>query len=622
MKSLYHRITRSTGDFLGKYHLYVAGVLLAAMFGLGLHAMAGNSAIVDEVAHIPAGYSYLHYGDYRLNPEHPPLIKDLAGLPLQFMPNIKFPDNQVSWTTDINGQWESGWNFLYHIGNDADSLIFWSRLPLLLLAIIFGGFLYWFVRRKWGTAVALLVLLFYAFSPNIIAHSALVTTDLGATVFMFLAIAAFARFIDKPSGNNLILLSLALAGAQLAKFSSILLYPLLGLIALGMVWVGDKPKKAWDRFGLYVGGFISASAASLLWIWAYYIPHTWNMPAWVQDRLINGSLVGENVQGMAAFLGTINDVAIFKPLAQYLLGLQMVFVRVDGGNVTYFNGEVTNQSFHWYFPELFLVKTQVPLLILTVVVAGVLLYRFFKNKNRKQDYFERIVNHFKGHHLEWTLGIFAAFYFAVSVAGNLNLGIRHILPVYVPLFVLVAVGAVQLVRRWDKTHWRKLVTPVFALLIVWYAGSTVLAHPSYLSYFNELIGGPKNADKYFSDSSVDWGQDLRRLKEYVDSHPEIDHIAVDYFGGGVPAYYFCQRKYDERGDLIADASGYDCSKSKMEEWHSHYGTYTGQYIAVSETFLVNDKYYAELNGTEGYQYLRDREPIAKIGYSIHVYKLY
>src|SRR4051812_6703621 len=124
MKSLYYRITGSGREFVREWHGLIAAALLAAMFGLGLGSMVGNSAIVDEVAHIPSGYSYLHYGDYRLNPEHPPLIKDLAGLPLQFM-HLKFPDNEPAWTTDVNGQWEAGWNFLYHEGNNADAILFW-----------------------------------------------------------------------------------------------------------------------------------------------------------------------------------------------------------------------------------------------------------------------------------------------------------------------------------------------------------------------------------------------------------------------------------------------------------------------------------------------------------------
>jgi hypothetical protein len=236
--------------------------------------------------------------------------------------------------------------------------------------------------------------------------------------------------------------------------------------------------------------------------------------------------------------------------------------------------------------------------------------------------FERLSAHFQAHILEWTLGGFAAFYFGISVAGNLNLGIRHILPIYAPMFVLVAIGVVKRLHYLSKTKWAAKAAVVLAALLVWYGGSTIAAHPYYLSYFNELIGGPANSGKYFSDSSVDWGQDLRRLKTYVDEHPEINHIAVDYFGGGVPEYYFCQRKFDERGKLVATADGYDCSTSVFEQWHSQYGEYTGQYIAVSETFLENDRWYSALNNMSGYDYLRAREPIAKIGYSIYLYKLY
>jgi 4-amino-4-deoxy-L-arabinose transferase-like glycosyltransferase len=619
MKPLYNRITSSLAEFGRVRHAYLAGAMLLLMFGLGLGSMMGNSAIVDEVAHIPAGYSYLHYGDYRLNPEHPPLMKDLAALPLQFM-NLKFPDNEPAWTTDVNGQWESGWNFIYHIGNNADAILFWARLPILLIAIIFGGFLYWFVRKRWGIGVGLLALFFYTLSPNLLAHSTLVTTDLGASVFMFLAIVAFARFADKPTRGNVFLLSLALFGAQVAKFSAILLFPFLGLVTLMLVWLGKNPKSAWLRLKTYTGGFIGASALSVIWVWIFYTPHVWNMPLEAQDKLIRGSLYGDPSHLMINILTGFNHWPLMKPLVQYMLGLAMVFGRVAGGNVTYFNGQVSNGSFKLYFPEMFAVKTQVALLILMLVALVFVLWR--RRSRRPFRGFERFRESVRNHVLEWSLGGFATFYFVVSVAGNLNLGVRHILPVYIPLFVLVAIATVRALRWAATTNWRPVAGIVFAGLLVWYGGSTVANHPNYLSYFNELIGGPDNAYKYFTDSGVDWGQDLKRLKTYVDKHPEINHVAVDYFGGGVPAYYFCQRKYDANGHLIDTAAGYDCSHSVMEEWHSQYGQYTGQYIAVSETFLENDKWYSELNNTPGYEYLRERTPVAKIGNSIYLYKLY
>jgi 4-amino-4-deoxy-L-arabinose transferase-like glycosyltransferase len=619
-KSFYYRIITPAWEFASQWHIILAGAMLAVMFGLSFGAMVGDSAIVDEVAHIPAGYSYLHYGDYRLNPEHPPLMKDLAALPLQFM-NLKFPNENAAWTTDVNGQWETGWTFLYHIGNNADAILFWARLPILLLAIAFGMVLYRFCWQRWGKAVALLSLFFYALSPNIIAHSHYVTTDLGASVFMFLALVTFVRYCEKSTRANLILLTLALALAQLAKFSAVLLFPFMGIASLVLVALEVRKSERMSRLVTLTGGLILASFLSVLVVWAVYIPHTINMPQDVQDRLIRGTLYDPAAKPIIAFLTTINHVPIFKPLAQYILGISMVFSRVAGGNITYFNGQISNQSFHLYFPELFLFKTQIAFLILGLIclIGGFVTLR----RHRGRALVDTLLNSCRRHQMEWTLGAFAAFYFAVSIVGNLDLGIRHILPIYVPLFVIVAVGTVAIARKLNRSTRCKLpVAITLAILLPWYGLSTVFAYPSFTSYFNEFTGGGAGAGRYFSDSSVDWGQDLLRLKSYVTAHPEIKHIAVDYFGGAIPQYYFCDRTYDANGNLIPNGSGYDCSKSVYEEWHSSYGTYTGQYIAVSETYLQNDRYFSAKAGTTGYANLRAMTPIAKIGNSIYVYKLY
>ena len=619
MKSASHRTTAALKQLTLRYHWLLAGLLLAVMAGLGYTSMIGDSAIVDEVAHIPAAYSYWHYGDMRLNPEHPPLIKDLAGLPLQFLP-LKFPDQLAAWTTDVNGQWESGWNFLYHIGNNADLILFWSRLPILVLGVAFGAVFYRYVRRRWGTAAGLLALLFYALSPNILAHAHYVTTDLGATIFIFIALAAFVRFVEQPSRQNVVILSVALAAANLAKFSAVLLYPFLGVMTLIVIVLWRRPLQATARRKRLLGGFLGAAALSVIWIWLYYVPHTINMPEAVQDRLISGVLTQGLSYPVGQVLMAINGFDPLRPLVQYILGVTMVYVRFDGGNVTYFAGAVTSQSFHGYFPVLFMVKTQVALLLLGLATFGVALARL---RVGAHGLGRRVAESFRGHLALWVLGSFGAFYFAISVLGNLNLGIRHILPVYLPMFVLVAVGTVTLYRQLTASpKWRPAAAGVLTALLVWYAGSTIAAHPHYLSYFNELIGGPNNADQFFSDSNVDWGQDLRRLKTYVSEHPEIKRIGFDYFGGGDPRYYFCHRLYDPEGQLIATAAGYDCTGSVYQEWHSEYGQYTGQYLAVSETFLENDRYYAAVRGESGYTYLRAMKPIAKVGASINIYKLY
>jgi hypothetical protein len=583
-------------------HGIIAIALLAFMFGLGFNSMIHNTAIVDEVAHIPAAYSYLHFGDYRLNPEHPPLIKDLAGLPLQFM-HLNFPNGANSaWTNEANAEWDTGWAFLYASGNNVGAILFWARLPILLLGVGFGAWFYLWMRRRYGTGAALLGLFFYSLSPNIIANATLVTTDLGAAIFMFVALIVFVRYIERPGKLNLFYLALALAVAQLTKFSSVLLYPFLFIVALGAALFWKRVKTKPERLKLYVGGLILASLGSLILIWIYYIPPTINMPAAVQQRLIAYSLPVSFGKIVGQFMATLSPNPVFKPLMQYFLGVIMVFDRVAGGNTTYFMGQVTNESFHAYFPVLFTLKTQLSFLIIGLVAILLAIVRVVRR--RPLALWKRLVDYSQRHFIEFVLGFFVIFYFSVAVLGNLDLGLRHILPIYIPLFVLSSLAIVRLGWRLAKSASKLWYGVIIGLLLAWYAGATLWISPSFLAYFNELIGGPANANAYFSDSSLDWGQDLGRLKTYMQDH-HIDKAAVDYFGGGEPGYYFPPD-----------------STPQVVVWHATDQPYTGQYIAVSETYLENDIYFSKQNGYKGYVYLRNLKPIAKIGYSIYLYKLY
>lgn len=600
-----------------KYHYAIVGGLLLLMFVLGVTSMAHDSAIVDEVAHIPAGYSYLHYSDYRLNPEHPPLIKELAGLPLQFM-QLTFPVALPAWTTDVNGQWESGWHFLYHDGNNADRMLFFSRLPILLLAVLFGYIFYEVIRRKFGLAVGLLALFLYVLEPNILAHARLVTTDIGAMALIFVAVVTFVRFLQKPSMQTGVLATICFALAQLAKFSAVLLAPVYILLVVYAVFGWDTYHDWKGRLKVYLPGLMAIGFGGLLLIWLYYIPIVAHMPADVQTNLIKGSLIPGIKRTIALKVAGLNHIIIFRALAQYVLGIMMVFNRVAGGNTTYFLGHVTNQSFFWYFPVTYLIKTPVAMLLLVLTSIYIALTRYLNHKPKQ------IAANFKRfsqkHFLRLAAITFIVVYGYFSITGNLNLGIRHLLPMFPFIILLVAYEVISLGREFNlKRAWP---VSTLAVLMIYYAVANFTIYPSYIAYFNELMGGPNNAFRYVTDSSIDWGQDLVRLKDYVYAHPEIKHIAVDYFGGGEPRYYFCSRKFNSDGSLIKSADGYDCSKSVYTEWHAQYGNYSGQYMAVSETYLMNDLYESKKRHDSGYNRLRGMTPIAKIGHSIYVYKMY
>lgn len=605
-------IMKKLRTIIKKYDYAIVIAILAIMFLLGLGSMRGDSAIVDEVAHIPAGYSYVTKGDYRLNPEHPPLMKDLAGLAIIPL-HPRFPDDTQAWQTDVNGQWEAGWHFLYHDGNNADAILFWSRLPILLCAIAFGAVLYIISKRLLGVAGGFVVVTLYAFEPNIIAHARFVTTDLGAAATAFVAIVSFYYWLRRPSWRRLLLATTAFFVAQVTKFSAIMLAPFFIILIVWALATRQSGKPWRDVWKTYLVGYVLLGLGALAMIWLFYIPHVWNMTKATQDALIRGSLRDSKQQFIVTFLTAINGTLVTRAIAQYLLGVVMVFSRVSGGNTTYFLGEVTNQSFKWYFPVTYAIKTPLSLLIVSFVGIVTGLVSVLKHSLGKWP--SRFKRYSQQHPVEVVALMYIAFYSGISISGNLNLGIRHLMPI-IP-FVCFVVGSFSV--RFARRMQNHAITAAGLILLAAYVAAAVFSYPHYLSYFNQLIGGGRNANKYVSDSSVDWGQDLKRLKAYVQQHPDISTLHLDYFGGGEPKYYFCDRVYKNHM-LVRNSKGYDCTKSVYVEWHANYGLPHG-YLAVSETYLENDRWASKLRGDVGYTGLYDVKPYAIIGNSIYIYKL-
>jgi len=594
-------------QFFNKHPNWIVAMLLFVMFALAVSSMKNDSAIVDEIAHIPAGYSYLKYGDYRLNPEHPPLLKDLAAIPLMFM-NLKFPKNISAWKTEANGQWETGWNFIYHIGNDADKIIFWSRIPMILVMILLGFYLYKASKEWFGQNTALLALVLYAFSPNIIAHGRFVTTDVGAAAFIFISIYYFIKWVKSPTRKNIAKASIALALAELAKFSAALLIPLFVIIVIifgfAKIW---QDKSNWDKIiSKYLNGLLIIFLSAFILIGAFYYPHTKNMPADKIHAQIAAGIASDKIAPVKNVLDKMADIPLLRPHAYYLTGFAMVVGRVAGGNTTYLLGKVTNQSFRAYFPIVYLAKTPLATLILIVISIIFALISIWKSRKGK------ITRYITNHITEFSLLLFIFIYSYVSITGNLNIGFRHLIPILPPIFILTGYEISKLTKY-------KFASFALAGLILWLIGTAIFSFPSYTAYFNEAAGGSKNGYKIVTDSNVDWGQDLKRLKTWVYKN-NIGNIKIDYFGGGDPKYYFCKRKYNENGQLITDSSGYDCANSPYQEWHANKGETTG-WIAVSATFLQNSLWYKQQFGEQDYEWLRKREPETIIGGSILVYHI-
>jgi hypothetical protein len=531
---------------------------------------------MDELAHIPAGYGYVHNLDYRLNPEHPPLVKALAMLPVLFLqPN--FPAASDAWQNQINAQWDVGAQFLYQSGNNANEIIQTARIFPILITLLVLLFIYLLARGIMGNWWALLPAALFALDPTVLAQGHYVTTDLGAAFGVIFATYYFLKFVESPSTKHLWFAGLSFGVAQITKFSAPFLVPLFVFLTF-VLWlrniiVEHGTMERSRRFKIFL-------TRGLRWIWRLilvfaigyvfivypiYFLFTANYPIAKQvsdAQFILGSFAnGPTPAGThCAGIRCLADLDIWmakspvlRPLAEYMLGILMVFQRSAGGNTIYFLGEVRGAGGPAYFPLLFLLKEPVPTLI--IVLAALILAAWWMIRRDPRDgrrRGQRILDYLGVNFPEFSMASFIVLYWGYSMQSPLNIGLRHLMPT-IPFVYILAAGVwkkwvtrinfpggeltIALIGAAAKSFARGSIKYLFLVaLILWLFLETLFAAPYFLSYFNEFGGGIWNGYHWVTDSNYDWGQDLLRLQSWAVAHPEADKIAVDYFGGGNPSY--------------------------------------------------------------------------------------
>ncbi len=204
-------------------------ILVSSFFFTSITSMRQKSATFDEACHLAAGYSYLLARDYRMNPEHPPLMKMLNALPLLIYRPI-LPTKNPSW--ENVDEYQFGEDFLYKNKIDADFILFLGRLPSVILSIFLSFFVFKWANELYGVKSAIFALFLYVFCPNIIAHSQLVTTDLAGSCFVFLSLYFFWRLIKQKSMLNTVLAGVSLGFALASRFTTLILFPAYLLVYL------------------------------------------------------------------------------------------------------------------------------------------------------------------------------------------------------------------------------------------------------------------------------------------------------------------------------------------------------------------------------------------------------
>jgi hypothetical protein len=435
-----------------------------------------------------------------------------------------------------------------------------------------------------------------------------VTTDVPAAFGFLFALYYFVKYLDSPTPRNLAFVGISFGIAQLIKFSLFLLIPFFAVVLFIFLVVEvysswrDVKRPARIRFIVRRTFFYARTIAlvvvlGLLVIWPVYKFHVAEYPAELQKAHAEAILATGNAGPLEPLVIWGSDKPLIRPYAQYLLGVSMVFFRTSGGNTTYFLGEISAEAWKEYFPVVFLLKVPIPLLILIALGLASGVYGIFRYRTRLTV--SAVAEWTQLHKAEVVWGTFTLFYWGLSIFGNLNLGLRHVLPTF-PFIYLLLTGAI---RKWLSVSYgsRLLRKSLLAAVLFWYALESLLTFPFYLPYYNEFAGGPAQGYRYAVDSNLDWGQDLKRLAAYVEEN-NISKIKVAYFGGDSPELRLGE-KYEPLDPLVSHQKGWlAISASTLQGGRARPGKGFDQ-------------------RTDHFEWLTEYEPVAKVGYSIFVYRI-
>jgi hypothetical protein len=560
---------------LNRFFWPAVACVIAIAGTLEVRSALGETQTWDEGIHIAAGYAYLTRGDYHWNDEHPPLVKLMSALPLKRL-GLVLPVGGEGWRK--HDEVRLGIEFLYKNSVSADRILFAARCMTMLLSLLFLGGLAWWTRRRFGAAAALLAVVLCAFDPNLIAHGRYVTTDLPVTVFYFFACVLWVEYLENGRPRNLALAAAAFALAMVTKFSAVLLIPTLAALYV-FAWV-RRPRE----FPIRRAAIAAAALLGALFVVvnAVYWPETVRCLTTHVERLDkvadNSTLPGAALRLAGRWL--------HLPAHEYLKGLNALAVHNASGHASYLLGQRSETGWWYYFPVVFGVKSTLAALASAALLLGAGVWRFRKRGGPPEagwrGRLQAIPPIWAG------LAFSPLFYFGFSMTSAINLGLRHILPVYPFLYVAVAAVLARLATR------RAARYAMVALGALQIAECASIA-PDYLAFFNALSGGPAKGPYYLVDSNIDWGQDVKKLAKWLSAHP-ARQTRIFYFGNTQLADYGA----NWMGVPPAlDRQGWD----EIDGW-----------VVANVTPLQG--VYVPLNDLAP---LRLKDPVARVGWTMYVY---
>ncbi|CAG0933008.1 hypothetical protein TFLX_02848 [Thermoflexales bacterium] len=542
---------------------FIAILLLWLLAFLQLSSLAVTSVTIDEPSHLVAGYAFLTRGDTRIKLNGPILPNALGAVPLLLQPDLKLtPADDPMWDqNDHNGISD---DFVWHNAASPFLLIYLARLPFIFIGWLLGALIFRWASERAGAWAGVFALALYVFDPNLLAHSRFAMTDFVPAAIACFALYSFDRWLPQTRNRKWLVTTGVLTGLMLASKFSLIMFalPMVILVVLRSI-------RSAQRMSVLIGVlFIFAIAAFTIWV----------------------------VYGLQ--IGPIDPGGTPVPAPGFWREWQSAQYYLNQPWPNYLFGQTSETGWWYYFPIALVLKTPLPLLVL----FSVALIRTVLKRTWHDD-----------------LGFLlpSLFLFSSLLFSTNNLGYRYLLPV-LPLVIVYVAGlwprsVSQSLFRFSTLSPAALFSArhlVTLSLLAWQVIGTLRIYPYYLTYFNEITGGPDRGRYLLSDSNLDWGQDLVGLRNYVEQN-NITSIKLSYFGIAHPAAYGL---HTQAIPPIRTAM-HDQGAWWLKTYYPS-DPPPGKY-AISVANLMGGIWIEPAT----YAFFRDRQPETTIGNSIYVYTI-
>jgi len=595
-----------------KHRLYLLlfVLIMTTFVSVSVLVSSQKSAIYEEPNTLSPGYYFFKTNDYRMGPVHPPLSYKLGALPLLAL-GPEFPYSSPYCKELL--YYVCAIEFLYRSGNNGDALVFIGRLPFILLGAVLGFFVFLWAKSLYGVKAGLLALFLYAFNPAIVAWMGIILNEATVIALIFINLFFLARFVRKPGKVSMLLVAITFGLAQASKITALFLFPVYLAAAIYMYRKGAavplvpflprlinrlsmKMKRERLKKALRLSyNFLLIFVAAYFVVWAIYGFQftTFEKGAYPRHVQVLESAV-DSAFPQPSLVNTAADFVVNKvpfPFVTYFDGIgEWIYMSSQSTKVSFFNGEIYNGG-KWQFHSLeLLVKTPIPTLLLLLLAVST--YRRVRARFR----FDEVM----------MLFFAAIFAFMFIFVIQWNFGISHLLPVFPFLFVFIS--------RVARLRF-KLAYAFIGVMIVWQLFGFAAAYPNYISYFNEFIG-KDGGYQYFAGGNNDVGQDLKPLANYL-KEKKISHVYLSYLGTVPPEYYGINYSYMPSPYFQPWVPEYYPLAEDLPENYSEDCSIRKGIVAIS---IVNLQNVYLLNKT-CYDWLKEYEPIERIGGTIFVYNI-